>query len=276
MRLFTPFAGRMSAIVTSPAVPAVRSAERHRARRRLPCVLAHATNHTAVSGVSTTRRDALLMLAAAAPVALLAQRADAVQGLVAGRLPGLSKTADEEGFFTYTRPEGKSGGHGVGWSEIPPYSFRVAPGWDEVPTSIADLGGAEVDLRFQKEDEGDVAVVVAPVLRFRDVGFNADVRLQDLVTSEQLISGFAPELIGQPLQEGDVLSSETIEKKSGAGKLMYYQYELKTSKVAHLLVIATAYKNRLYICQASANGRLWRKGEKNMRKTVDSFTVITA
>ena len=29
------------------------------------------------------------------------------QGLVAGRLPGLSKTSDPEGYYTYTRPEGK-------------------------------------------------------------------------------------------------------------------------------------------------------------------------
>ena len=38
---------------------------------------------------------------------------------------GKSKEVDESGFFTYTRPQGKSGGHGVGWSEIPQYSFKV-------------------------------------------------------------------------------------------------------------------------------------------------------
>ena len=36
--------------------------------------------------------------------------------------------------------------------------------------SIADLGGAEVDLRFTNKDEGDVSVVVAPVARFADIG----------------------------------------------------------------------------------------------------------
>ncbi len=41
--------------------------------------------------------------------------------------PGLSTVADENGFFEYKRPEGKSGGHGVGWSEIPRYSFKVRP-----------------------------------------------------------------------------------------------------------------------------------------------------
>ena len=39
--------------------------------------------------------------------------------------PGLSKDTDEDGFRTYTRPAGKQGGHGVGWSEIPPYKFKV-------------------------------------------------------------------------------------------------------------------------------------------------------
>ena len=51
---------------------------------------------------------------------------------------------DAEGLYTYTRPEGKSGGHGVGWTEIPRYSFKVPPGWSEKAVSIADLGGTEV------------------------------------------------------------------------------------------------------------------------------------
>lgn len=57
---------------------------------------------------------------------------------------GLSNEADENGFYLYKRPEGKSGGHGVGWSEIPRYQFKVPAGWDETPVSIADLGGTEV------------------------------------------------------------------------------------------------------------------------------------
>ena len=179
-------------------------------------------------------------------------------------------------FSATPQPLVRSGGHGVGWSEIPPYSFKVGPGWDEVPTSIADLGGAEVDLRFRKEDEGDVAVVVAPVLRFKDIGFNANVRLQELVTPEQLISGFAPELIGQPLQEGDVLSSTQVEKSAGGEKLLYYEYELKTARVPHLLVTATAYKNRLYICSCNATSRQWRRGEQSLRQTAQSFVVLTA
>ena len=59
-------------------------------------------------------------------------------------MAGISGTADEEGFLQYQRPEGKSGGHGVGWSEIPRYKFRVPAGWEETPVSIADLGGTEV------------------------------------------------------------------------------------------------------------------------------------
>lgn len=56
---------------------------------------------------------------------------------------GVSPDPDSEGFYTYTRPEGKSGGHGVGWSEMPRYTFKVAEGWEETPVSIADLGGTE-------------------------------------------------------------------------------------------------------------------------------------
>jgi hypothetical protein len=60
------------------------------------------------------------------------------------RCAGLTPQPDESGYYTYTRPEGKSGGHGVGWSEVPRYSFKVPEGWQETPVSIADLGGTEV------------------------------------------------------------------------------------------------------------------------------------
>lgn len=57
---------------------------------------------------------------------------------------GISSTPDADGLYAYVRPEGKSGGHGVGWSEVPQYSFKVPAGWEETPVSIADLGGTEV------------------------------------------------------------------------------------------------------------------------------------
>jgi hypothetical protein len=37
---------------------------------------------------------------------------------------------------------------------------------NQVPVSIADLGGTEIDLRFSSPQEGNISVVVAPVLRF--------------------------------------------------------------------------------------------------------------
>lgn len=78
------------------------------------------------------------------PHCLLHRNAVEWAQLYAGHVfAGLDKR-EVNGFMTYTRPEGKSGGHGVGWSEIPKYSFMVPPGWQEIPTSIADLGGTEV------------------------------------------------------------------------------------------------------------------------------------
>lgn len=53
--------------------------------------------------------------------------------------------------------------------------------------------------RFTSPDQGSLAVVVAPVLRFMDVGFNADVHIEELGPPDKLISGFAPELFGSPL-----------------------------------------------------------------------------
>lgn len=41
----------------------------------------------------------------------------------------------------------------------------------QVPVSIADLGGTEIDLRFASSKEGRLFVIVAPVLRFADGAF---------------------------------------------------------------------------------------------------------
>lgn len=44
----------------------------------------------------------------------------------------------------------------------------------QVPVSIADLGGTEIDLRFANPKEGRLFVIVAPVLRFADSEFLTD------------------------------------------------------------------------------------------------------
>lgn len=75
--------------------------------------------------------------------------AQAVMGSIAGRVPGFGKI-EEDGSMTYTRPEAKSGGHGIGWTEITPYSVKLREGWEEVAVSIADPGGTEIDTRFKK------------------------------------------------------------------------------------------------------------------------------
>ncbi len=49
--------------------------------------------------------------------------------------------------FTPLLLERLAGGHGVGWTEVERYKFKVPQGWEEVPVSIADLGGTEIDLR---------------------------------------------------------------------------------------------------------------------------------
>ena len=145
-------------------------------------------------------------------------------------------------------------------------------------------------------EEGDVSVVVAPVARFADIGFNADVRLETLVGIDALIAGFAPELIGAPLGDGDVVSQEAVKR----GDLTYYMYEIKclaavrsglfcfsrafsdahvsSASQPHLLVAATAFKNRLFILTARATPRQWRHpgAEEHVRATANSFVVSTA
>ena len=41
-------------------------------------------------------------------------------------------------------------------AQIPRYSFDVPDGWEETPVSIADLGGTEIDVRFEGKGEGQV------------------------------------------------------------------------------------------------------------------------
>ncbi|KAL4422711.1 hypothetical protein ABPG75_008908 [Micractinium tetrahymenae] len=209
-------------------------------------------------------RRSLLAGAAALATAAACQPVLAIQGSIAGRIPGITGP-DADGFFTYQRPEGKSGGHGVGWTEVERYSFKIPQGWEEVPVSIADLGGTEIDLRYLSPDQGNLFVVVAPVARFRDIPFNTSLDIEALGSPDQLIAGFAPELYGGPLQEDDIVDMKVVSK----GGMSYYVYEL----TRHRLVSAAATGNRLYILAVNAKSLQWRKHSDVLLKIRDSFEV---
>uniref|UniRef100_A0A0F7GXI1 Photosystem II reaction center PsbP family protein n=1 Tax=Apostasia odorata TaxID=280455 RepID=A0A0F7GXI1_9ASPA len=185
------------------------------------------------------------------------------QGILAGRIPGLSEP-DEKGWRTYRRPDDKSGGHGVGWSPIIPYLFKVPEGWEEVPVSIADLGGTEIDLRFANSQEGRLFVIVAPVLRFTDLG--GDATIEKIGSPEKVISAFGPEVIGENI-EGKVLKTK-VEEYSGR---TYYQFELEPP---HAIVTATAAGNRLYLFSIIASGLQWKRHYKNLKQIADSFRIV--
>ena len=94
-------------------------------------------------------------------------------------MPGLSQV-DSTGERVYLRPRGKSGGHGVGWSEITPYKFTTCAGWDEKPVSIADPDGTEIDAKFASDEEGDLKIILAPILRFSDFPVEVSFLLKQL------------------------------------------------------------------------------------------------
>jgi len=191
-------------------------------------------------------------------------RAEAVMGMIAGRVPGFSKT-DCDGFRIYTRPEAKSGGHGVGWSEITPYSFKAVESWEEVPVSIADPGGTEIDAKFRSDKDGEAKIVLAPILRFSDR--EGDVDLKELVSLQDFVRGFAPELIGSPVQEEDIIESTV----SIINARTYYTYEL----VNHTLISATSWNKRIYILVVSCTPLQWRKSKEENMALVDSFQVLS-
>ena len=194
--------------------------------------------------------------------------AKAVMGSIAGRVPGFSKPDSTDGSMTYTRPELKSGGHGIGWTEITPYSVKLREGWEEVAVSIADPGGTEIDTRFKSELEGDAKIVLAPVLRFANVEDGENPSIEDLVPITNFIFGFAPEVLGEPVQEEQI---KEMYKDSRNG-LTHYNYEISNS--SHWLVSATVWKKRVYLCAVHADGRRWRKAEPLLRDSIQSFIVI--
>ncbi|XP_059280155.1 psbP domain-containing protein 4, chloroplastic [Lycium ferocissimum] len=186
------------------------------------------------------------------------------QGLLAGRVPGLSEP-DEEGWRTYRRPDEKSGGHGVGWSPMIPYSFSVPDNWEEVPVSIADLGGTEIDLRFANPKQGRISVIVAPVKRFSD-DIGEEATIEQIGPPAKVISAFGPEVIGENV-EGKVLRSEVAEHLGRR----YYQFELEPP---HVMITATAAGNRLYLFSVTGNGLQWKRHYKDLRKIAESFRVV--
>ena len=83
-----------------------------------------------------------------------------------------------------------------------------------------------------------------------------------------MIEGFFPELFGAPLQEGEVLSTETGARDG----LPYFFWECKP----HRLVAATATGNRVFMLALTANSRQWRKSEGDLRAMWRSFRVPPA
>ncbi|KAL3513788.1 hypothetical protein ACH5RR_026505 [Cinchona calisaya] len=169
------------------------------------------------------------------------------------------------GWRTYQRPDDKSGGHGVGWSPIIPYLFSVPDGWEEVPVSIADLGGTEIDLRFANSKQGRLFVIVAPVRRFAD-NISDDAKIEEIGEPDKVINAFGPEVIGENV-EGKVLSAEVAEHLGRK----YYQFELEPP---HVFITATAAGNRLYLFNVTGSGLQWKRYYKDLKKIAESFRVI--
>ncbi|XP_023753589.1 psbP domain-containing protein 4, chloroplastic isoform X1 [Lactuca sativa] len=240
--------------------------------QNLPVVASSSSSPERISseenGCEVLRRTAIVSGASLVSSAILGFPKEGLavvkQGLLAGRIPGLSEP-NEQGWRTYRRPDEKSGGHGVGWSPIIPYAFSVPDGWEETPVSIADLGGTEIDLRFSSPSDGRLFVVVAPVLRFADY-LEDDARIEKIGTPEKVISAFGPEVIGENV-EGKVVSSQ-VKEYSGR---KYYQFELEPP---HCLITATAAGNRLYLFNVLANGLQWKRHNKDLKKIADSFRVV--
>jgi hypothetical protein len=62
-----------------------------------------------------------------------------------------------------------------------------------------DPGGSEIDVRFNSEDDGGLKVVLAPVLRFKDIKEGTNPGIEELIPFERFMAGFGPELTQNPV-----------------------------------------------------------------------------
>ena len=60
-----------------------------------------------------------------------------------------------------------------------------------------------------------------PLLLLQNVGFNANVTIEELGTPDKIIAGFAPELFGHPLTSDEDVLETTTASKDG---LTYYYW----------------------------------------------------
>ncbi|WVZ88530.1 hypothetical protein U9M48_035047 [Paspalum notatum var. saurae] len=197
--------------------------------------------------------------------AVAAVRLAATQGLLAGRIPGLAEPEENDRLENIPQAR-RQVRRPRSWLEPhhPLYSFRVPDGWDEVPVSIADLGGTEIDLRFANPKEGRLFVIVAPVRRFAD---NLDdATIEKIGNPEKVINAFGPEVIGENV-EGKVLSSVTAEHSGRT----YYQFELEPP---HVFITATAAGNRLYLFSVTASGRTIVPNHRNLVHSIGIFFAL--
>lgn len=117
-----------------------------------------------------------------------------------------------------------------------------------------------------------LSVIVAPVLRFLDLGYNADIRLPDVGPPDRLIAGFFPELFGKTMEEGDLLSSDVVTKTpaNGGREMTYYEFELAKKR----RVAMTATGNRVFILSLAPKGSVGaRKHGGELQRIAESFEV---
>jgi len=92
--------------------------------------------------------------------------------------------------------------------------------------------------------------------------------IKELVSLNAFIKGFGPELLGNPIQDENILSAEETQVNDRT----YYIYELAN----HSLVSATTWNKRVYICVITCNSLQWRKSKLNNIAVLKSFQVLVS
>ena len=96
-------------------------------------------------------------------------------------------------------------------------------------------------------------------------------RIEDIGPPEELLGGFAPEILGGALEDRDLESTVISSKKTPVGELDFYNWVTNRPRA---IMSATSYKNRAFVLCVKASALQWRKNEEALRKIGDSFSIV--
>ena len=103
------------------------------------------------------------------------------------------------------------------------------------------------------------------------MGSEMCIRDRDIGPPDKLLGGFAPEILGGPLEDRDLESTVISSKNCPVGELDFYNWVTNRPRA---IMSATSYKNRAFVLCVKASALQWRRNEEALRRIGESFQVV--